>query len=168
MWGLTKVAFACFGGQTISEFSEWRELSVPRINYFNLGKLMLVSLVFDLLRVSMTSFYLLRIKDCHLKNYVTCGLVEWCSLQIFMACKWLEQQITDVCSTIYVMFDNIKAVKRNWKIMTVILTMTLFKYVPNPQNHMTGNEMRNKPDIQRLQMQFSNVSVSTLCSVEVI
>ena len=66
------------------------------------------------------------------------------------------------------MFDNIDAVKRNWKIMTVIWTMTLFKYILNPQNHMTGNEMRNKPDIQRLQMQFSSVTVSTLCSVEVI
>ena len=116
--------------RTISEFSEWRELSVPRINYVNLHKIMFVSLVevpffFDLLRVSMTSFYLLRVKDGHPKNYVTYGLVEWCSLQIFMACKWLEQQITEVCNTIYVMFDNIKAVKRNWKIVTVIWTMTM-------------------------------------------
>jgi len=134
---------------------------------------MLVSLdqflfFFDLLWVSMTSVYFLRMKDCHLKNYVTYGLVEWCSLQIFMACKWLEQQIADVCNTIYVVFDKIKAVKRNWEIMTVIWTMTLFKYIPNLQNHMTVNEMRNKPDIQRLQMQFSSVTVSTLCSVEVI
>ena len=31
---------------------------------------------FDLLRVSMSFFYFLRMKDCHLKKYVTCGLVE--------------------------------------------------------------------------------------------
>ena len=88
---------------------------------------MFVSLVevlffFDLWRVSLIFFHFLRMKDCHLKNYVTCGLVEWCSLQVFMACKWLKQQITDVCNTIYVMFDNIKAVKMYWKIVTVIWT----------------------------------------------
>ena len=33
-------------------------------------------LFFDLLRVSMSFFYFLRMKDCHLKKYVTCGLVE--------------------------------------------------------------------------------------------
>lgn len=91
---------------------------------------MFVSLVevlffFGLLRVSMTSFYFLRMNDCHLKNHVTCRLAELCSLQIFMACKWLEQQITEVCNTIYFMFDNIKALKRNWEIVTVIWTTTL-------------------------------------------
>jgi len=42
------------------------------------------------------------------------------------------------------------------------------KYFPNPQNHMTDTEMHNKPDIRRLQMQFSNVTVSSLYSVKVI
>ena len=42
------------------------------------------------------------------------------------------------------------------------------KYFPNPQNHMTDNEMHNKLDIRRLQMQFSSVTVSSLYSVKVI
>lgn len=47
---------------------------------------------FDLLRVSMTFFYFLRMKDCRLKNYVTCGLVEWHSLQI---CKHVNDLTTN-------------------------------------------------------------------------
>jgi hypothetical protein len=40
-----QIACACFDGQIISEFSEWRELIVPRINNVNLRKIMFASLV---------------------------------------------------------------------------------------------------------------------------
>jgi hypothetical protein len=74
----------------------------------------------------------------------------------------LNTKLQGFGKTIDVMFDNIKAFEIKLKMIKRDVDNDTFKYFPNLQKHMTDLEIREKPDIQSLQMQFSSIIDSTI------
>jgi len=82
--------------------------------------------------------------------------------------KTFGHHITGICKTTDVMFDNIKALKSNWKFLIMLQTMALLNVSQTHKKHMTDLEMHDKPfrdfkcNFQVSLIQLSNHSLTPL------